>query len=99
MGFIKKILTRFFVMMGVLTCIIIACAVIIVKSLADLKKEVADNTVLVLNTASIMGDVSTDSGFFYFDSFFSSKTSLVDTLINIRKAGNEIGRASCRATV
>jgi protease-4 len=89
MGFIKKILTRFFVMMGVLTCIIIICAVIIVKSLADLKKEVADNTVLVLNTSSILGDVSTDSGFFFFDSFFSSKISLVDTLMNIRKAGND----------
>ncbi|HSW60924.1 MAG TPA: S49 family peptidase, partial [bacterium] len=86
MGFIKSILTRFFVMLGVLTFIIIVCAVIIVKSLADLKKEVADNSILFLNTSSIMGDVSTESSFFYFDSFFGNKVSLVDTLIVIRKA-------------
>ncbi|HOG42652.1 MAG TPA: hypothetical protein PK560_01055, partial [bacterium] len=86
MGFIKSILTRFFVMLGVLTFIIIVCAVIIVKSLADMKKEVADNSILFLNTSSIMGDVSTESSFFYFDSFFGNKVSLVDTLIVIRKA-------------
>jgi protease IV len=89
MGFIKSILTRFFVMLGVLTFIIIVCAVIIVKSLADMKKEVADNSVLFLNTSSIMGDVSTESSFFYFDSFFGNKVSLVDTLIVIRKAASD----------
>ena len=85
MGFIKSILTRFFVMLGVLTFIIIVCAVIIVKSLADMKKEVADNSILFLNTSSIMGDVSTESSFFL-RFIFGNKVSLVDTLIVIRKA-------------
>jgi len=86
MKLIKNFILRFFAIIGVLTAIIIICAVIIVKSLADMKKEVKENTVLHLKTSLISGDVTVEEGFLAFDSFFSKKTSLVDTLILIRKA-------------
>lgn len=89
MGFIKKILNRFFVMLGILSLIIIICIVIIFKSLSNMKNEVVDNSVMFLNTATIIGDVSTDGGFFFFDSFLSNKISLVDTLLVLRKAADD----------
>lgn len=87
MGFIKKIFTRFFVMIGILTVIIIICGVIIVRALSGMKEDVHENSVLFLNTGMITGDVSTESSFFFFDSFISDKISLLDALMMIRKAG------------
>ncbi|MGI6393676.1 MAG: signal peptide peptidase SppA [bacterium] len=87
MEFIKKILTKFFVMMGILSFIIIVSAIIVAKSLLSLEKETKENTALIINTSSITGDVSLESGLF--DSFFKNKISLVDTLTSIRKAASD----------
>jgi len=89
MNFIKNFILRFFAIIGVLTVIIMICAVIIVKSLADMKKEVKDNTVLHLKTSLITGDVATEGGFFAFDSYFSYNISLIDALLLIRKAAED----------
>ena len=89
MNFIKNFILRFFAIIGVLTAIIIICTVIIIKSLADMKKDVKERTVLHLKTSMISGDVVTEGGFFAFDSYLSQNISLIDTLLLIRKASKD----------
>lgn len=89
MEFIKKIFVRFFVTIGILTTIIIICAVIIVRSLSEMKDEVEEKSVLNINMSSITGDVNADGGFYFFDSFLSRKVSLIDTLIILKDAQND----------
>lgn len=89
MNLIKNFILRFFAIIGVLTAIIIICAVIIVKSLADMKKEVKEQTVLHLKTSMISGDVATEGGLFSFESYISKNLSLLDTIMLIRKASTD----------
>lgn len=89
MNLIKNFVLRFFAIIGVLTAIIIICAVIIVKSLADMKKEVKEQTVLHLKTSMISGDVATEGGLFAFESYLSKNMSLLDTIMLIRKASTD----------
>lgn len=89
MEFIKKLFVRFFVAIGILTTVIIVCVVIIVRSLSEMKDEVEEKSVLNLNLAMINGDVNSDGGFYFFDSFLSKKVSLIETLMLIKKASND----------
>lgn len=86
MEFIKKLFVRFFVTIGILTTIIIICAILIVKSLSEMKDEVEEKSVLNLNMSTVTGDVNADGGFYIFDSFLSRKVSLIDTLLLIKDA-------------
>jgi protease-4 len=86
MEFIKKLFVRFFVTIGILTTIIIICAILIIKSLSEMKDEVEEKSVLNLNMSMVIGDVNADGGFYIFDSFLSRKVSLIDTLLLIKDA-------------
>ncbi|HNW82418.1 MAG TPA: signal peptide peptidase SppA [bacterium] len=89
MEFIKKLFVRFFVTIGILTTIIIVCAVLIIKSLSEMKDEVEEKSVLNLNMSMVTGDVNADGGFYFFDSFLSKKVSLIDALLLIKNAATD----------
>lgn len=86
MEFIKKIFVRFFVTIGILTTIIIICAVVIIRSLSEMKDDVEEKSVLNINMSALTGDVNADGGFYFFDSFLSRKVSLIDTLLLLKNA-------------
>jgi protease IV len=89
MSFIKKIVVRFLVMIGILTIIIMISSMFILKSVLSMKKSIDDNTLLHLNISSINGDVTTDSGFFMFEGMFGNKVSLIDAIQLINKAAED----------
>jgi protease IV len=89
MNFLKKMIGRFFMMLGILTVIIMISSMFIVKSIFSMKKSIDENTLLHLDISSINGDVTTDSGFFMLDGMFSRKVSLLDAIQLIENASKD----------
>ena len=89
--FIKKIVTRFFVVIGVLTVLNIALLVWLVSSidLMGAKKEVQEKTLLTISTGAISGDVFPETNYMMLNSFLSKLISLIDTLTAVRKAAED----------
>ena len=89
--FIKKIVTRFFAVIGFLTVLNIALLVWLISSLDFMgaKKEVQEKTLLTISTGAISGDVFPETNYMMLNSFLSKKISLIDTLTTVRKAAND----------
>ena len=89
--FIKKIVTRFFAVIGFLTILNIALLVWLISSLDFMgaKKEVQEKTLLTISTGAISGDVFPETNYMMLNSFLSKKISLIDTLIAVRKAADD----------
>lgn len=92
--FIKKVIARFFIVIGVLTCINIALliwGILSLCSLADMPDtNVKPNSVLILNTSSIRGDLFPETDYMALSSFFGKEVSLIDTLTSIRSASKDM---------
>ena len=86
--FIKKIVTRFFALIGFLTVLNIALLVWLVSSIDFMgaKKEVQEKTLLTISTGAISGDVFPETNYMMLSSFLSKQISLIDTLTSIRTA-------------
>ena len=87
--FIKKIVTRFFVVIGFLTVLNIALIVWLISSIDFSgfgKKEVQEKTLLTINAGAISGDVFPETNYMMLDSFFGKQISLLDTLTSVRAA-------------
>ena len=89
--FIKKIVTRFFAVIGFLTVLNIALLVWLISSLDFMgaKKEVQEKTLLTISTGAISGDVFPETNYMMLNSFLSKKISLIDTLTTVRKAAED----------
>ena len=90
-NFIKKIVTRFFAVIGFLTVLNIALLVWLISSLDFMgaKKEVQEKTLLTISTGAISGDVFPETNYMMLNSFLSKQISLIDTLTTVRKAAND----------
>ena len=90
-NFIKKIVTRFFAVIGFLTVLNIALLVWLVSSIDFMgaKKEVQEKTLLTISTGAISGDVFPETNYMMLDSFLSKQISLIDTLAAVRKAADD----------
>lgn len=89
--FIKKVIARFFIVIGVLTVLNIALLVWLVSSidLMGAKKEVQEKTLLTISTGAISGDVFPETNYMMLNSFLSKQISLIDTLTAVRKAAED----------
>lgn len=89
--FIKKLIARFFIVIGVLTVLNIALLVWLVSSidLMGAKKEVQEKTLLTISTGAISGDVFPETNYMMLNSFLSKQISLIDTLTAVRKAAED----------
>ena len=89
--FIKKIVTRFFAVIGFLTVLNIALLVWLISSLDFMgaKKEVQEKTLLTISTGAISGDVFPETNYMMLNSFLSKQISLIDTLTTVRKAAED----------
>ena len=89
--FIKKIVTRFFAVIGFLTILNIALLVWLISSLDFMgaKKEVQEKTLLTISTGAISGDVFPETNYMMLNSFLSKQISLIDTLTTVRKAAED----------
>ena len=89
--FIKKIVTRFFALIGFLTVLNIALLVWLVSSIDFMgaKKEVQEKTLLTISTGAISGDVFPETNYMMLSSFLSKQISLIDTLTAVRKAAED----------
>ena len=89
--FIKKIVTRFFAVIGFLTILNIALLVWLISSLDFMgsKKEVQEKTLLTISTGAISGDVFPETNYMMLNSFLSKQISLIDTLTTVRKAADD----------
>ena len=90
-NFIKKIVTRFFVVIGFLTVLNIALLVWLISSIDFMgaKKEVQEKTLLTISTGAISGDVFPETNYMMLNSFLSKQISLIDTLTAVRKAAED----------
>lgn len=87
--FIKKVIARFFIVIGVLTALNIALIVWLISSIDFSgfgKKEVMEKTLLTINAGAISGDVFPETNYMMLDSFFGKQISLLDTLTSVRAA-------------
>jgi len=87
--FIKKVIARFFIVIGVLTVLNIALIVWLISSIDFSgfgKKEVQEKTLLTINAGAISGDVFPETNYMMLDSFFGKQISLLDTLTSVRAA-------------
>ncbi len=89
MSFLKKIIFRFLMMVGLLTIVMAISAIFILKNVISMRKSIDEDTLLHLNVSAISGDVTTDSGFFAFENMFSNRVSLIDTLQLIENAAED----------
>ena len=89
--FIKKIVTRFFALIGFLTVLNIALLVWLISSIDFMgaKKEVQEKTLLTISTGAISGDVFPETNYMMLSSFLSKQISLIDTLTAVRKAAED----------
>ena len=89
--FIKKIVTRFFAVIGFLTVLNIALLVWLISSIDFMgaKKEVQEKTLLTISTGAISGDVFPETNYMMLSSFLSKQISLIDTLTAVRKAAED----------
>lgn len=89
--FIKKIITRFFAVIGFLTVLNIVLLVWLISSMDFMgaKKEVQEKTLLTLSTGAISGDVFPETNYMMLNSFLSKQISLIDTLTAVRKAAED----------
>lgn len=89
--FIKKIITRFFAVIGFLTVLNIVLLVWLISSMDFMgaKKEVQEKTLLTLSTGAISGDVFPETNYMMLSSFLSKQISLIDTLTAVRKAAED----------
>lgn len=88
-NFIKKVIARFFIVIGVLTVLNIALIVWLISSIDFSgfgKKEVQEKTLLTINAGAISGDVFPETNYMMLDSFFGKQISLLDTLTSVRAA-------------
>ena len=90
-NFIKKLVTRFFVVIGFLTVLNIALLVWLISSIDFMgaKKEVQEKTLLTISTGAISGDVFPETNYMMLNSFLSKQISLIDTLTAVRKAAED----------
>lgn len=90
-NFIKKVITRFFAVIGFLTVLNIALLVWLISSIDFMgaKKEVQEKTLLTLSTGAISGDVFPETNYMMLSSFLSKQISLIDTLTAVRKAAED----------
>ncbi|MBQ3367777.1 signal peptide peptidase SppA [bacterium] len=90
-NFIKKVITRFFVVIGFLTVLNIALLVWLISSIDFMgaKKEVQEKTLLTISTGAISGDVFPETNYMMLSSFLSKQISLIDTLTAVRKAAED----------
>ncbi len=90
-NFIKKIVTRFFALIGFLTVLNIALLVWLISSIDFMgaKKEVQEKTLLTISTGAISGDVFPETNYMMLSSFLSKQISLIDTLTAVRKAAED----------
>ena len=90
-NFIKKVITRFFVVIGFLTVLNIALLVWLISSIDFIgaKKEVQEKTLLTISTGAISGDVFPETNYMMLSSFLSKQISLIDTLTAVRKAAED----------
>ena len=89
--FIKKIVTRFFALIGFLTVLNIALLIWLISSMDFMgaKKEVQEKTLLTISTGAINGDVFPETNYMMLSSFLSKQISLIDTLTAVRKAAED----------
>ena len=89
--FIKKIVTRFFAVIGFLTILNIALLIWLISSIDFMgaKKEVQEKTLLTISTGAISGDVFPETNYMMLSSFLSKQISLIDTLTAVRKAAED----------
>jgi len=90
-NFIKKIVTRFFAVIGFLTILNIALLIWLISSIdfMGVKKEVREKTLLTISTGAISGDVFPETNYMMLNSFLSKQISLIDTLTAVRKAAED----------